>query len=336
MAGAAAIASIAASGASIVGSMSKPKSAPTNSGNYNFYQPTNPGVADEALQYATNNANQVGAQIQDFSSPAAFGATNYLLNNPYSFQAQQGADYLYNMTSAVTPQAFSNSASLSGLGALGASYVPAALTAGFDPQGDIYNRERAKTLDSANAINSMYGLSASPYGAGVANEALNSFNLDWQNTLLGRQNTAANTAYTLGAGAGQNFTGASNLNSAALVNGASAAMLPYSTHQQFGADQLAALGGLSSLANSWLTPNSIAASGAGAYLGAGNSANYGGMYGQQQQFNQGQTQGANFGAGLAGLASGIGSLPQRGFTPAPTFSYIPPPGVFNPATGRVS
>lgn len=80
-------------------------------------------------------------------------------------------------------------------------YIGTALSAGFDPQNALYARTLQQITDQANAQNVMSGIGSTPYGAGVANQANENFNIDWQNNLLGRQSTAANTASTL-AGAG--------------------------------------------------------------------------------------------------------------------------------------
>lgn len=61
------------------------------------------------------------------------------------------------------------------------------LGTGFDPQSQLYDREYQRTMDQQNAINAMYGVSGSPYGAGTAGDASRNFNIDWQNQQLQRQ-----------------------------------------------------------------------------------------------------------------------------------------------------
>lgn len=61
------------------------------------------------------------------------------------------------------------------------------LNNGFDPQSTLYNREFQQQQDQQNAINSMYGLSGSAYGAGTAGQANRDFNLDWGDRQLSRQ-----------------------------------------------------------------------------------------------------------------------------------------------------
>jgi hypothetical protein len=57
----------------------------------------------------------------------------------------------------------------------------------FDPQNALYNRTVQQLQDQTGATNSMYGLGSSAAGAGVANQALGNFNIDWQNAQLQRQ-----------------------------------------------------------------------------------------------------------------------------------------------------
>jgi hypothetical protein len=86
----------------------------------------------------------------------------------------------------------------------------------MDPQQALYNQQLQQTQDQAGATNSMYGLGSSAAGAGVANQATNNFNLNWQNAQLGRQESglqaygqAAGQAGQLGAaGAGYTNQGA--------------------------------------------------------------------------------------------------------------------------------
>lgn len=117
------------------------------------------------------------------------------------------------------------------------------LTNGFDPQRELYNREFQQQSDQQNAINSMYGLNTSAYGAGVAGQKSQDFNTDWQNNQLARQiaalgaygqqsgqvtsnltnllNTGANTYNTLAGGAVNQYgalTGADAANFSNLTN----------------------------------------------------------------------------------------------------------------------
>lgn len=76
----------------------------------------------------------------------------------------------------------------------------------LDPQSALYNRTAQQLQDQTGATNSMYGLGSSAAGAGVANQAMSNFNIDWnaqqlQNQIAGLG--AFGSAASTGAGYGQ-------------------------------------------------------------------------------------------------------------------------------------
>jgi hypothetical protein len=82
-------------------------------------------------------------------------------------------------------------------------YVSAALQTGFDPQKALYAKQFQQQQDQNAASAAASGVSTSPYGAGLAQQANQNFDINWQNQQLARQNQAAQTASTLtGAGMG--------------------------------------------------------------------------------------------------------------------------------------
>jgi hypothetical protein len=73
----------------------------------------------------------------------------------------------------------------------------------LDPQSALYNRSVQQLQDQTGATNSMYGLGSSAAGAGVANQALSNFGIDWNAQQLQNQIAGLN-AYGQAAGqAGQ-------------------------------------------------------------------------------------------------------------------------------------
>ncbi len=107
--------------------------------------------------------------------------------------------------------------------------------AGMDPQGALYKSLLQQTTDSAGATNAMYGLGSSGAGAGVQNDAISNFLINWQNQQLGRQQTGLSGmegAYGAGAnalGGAQNFYGLMPQND--YMSGA----LPFQTAQSINA-----------------------------------------------------------------------------------------------------
>jgi len=82
-------------------------------------------------------------------------------------------------------------------------FVSQALQTGFDPQRALYARQFQQQQDQTRAALAANGVGATPYGAGIEAQANNNFNLDWQNQMLQRQQTGAQTAEGLaGAGVG--------------------------------------------------------------------------------------------------------------------------------------
>jgi hypothetical protein len=89
-------------------------------------------------------------------------------------------------------------------------YVSQALTQGFDPQQALYNQQFALQQQQSAAANAMSGVGQSAYGAGLTAQDNTNFNIDWQQSQLQRENTAANTAATLSGTAMNDLTSGYN------------------------------------------------------------------------------------------------------------------------------
>ena len=149
------------------------------------------------------------------------------------------------------------------------------LNTAFDPQQQLYQKMFQQNQDMANVQNSMSGVGTTPYGAGVADQSNQNFNINWANQQLGRQATGlqgAESAY----GAAQPV---GNAGQAGLVQ---SAMLPYATQAAgAGANTQALQGGIGATTSaSQPTIQDLLA-----YLGVGNQAN--------ATYNQGQIGGTN-------------------------------------------
>ena len=93
----------------------------------------------------------------------------------------------------------------------------------LDPQNALRDRTQQQVVDASRAGQSARGIAMSPYGAGLENDAVRNFNIDWQNQKLQRQtqgtqafsgagNTAAHAGIANNAQAFlQNQTGLNNL-----------------------------------------------------------------------------------------------------------------------------
>jgi hypothetical protein len=177
-------------------------------GNYNTYYGNNPGIQGLGQQ-----SLQQGLGVNNAYSPAYQNAAN-----------AAGSQYtqLGGQLQGAAGQDFAAQ------GALGAAGQQVMNTA-FDPQSALYNRTAQQLQDQTGATNSMYGLGSSGAGAGVANQAMSNFNIDWQNQQLQRQ-TQGLQAYGAALGQGSTIAGQGG----ALGNAGAAATLqggqtPYST-----------------------------------------------------------------------------------------------------------
>jgi len=115
----------------------------------------------------------------------------------------------------------------------------------FDPQQALYNRTQQQVGDQANAISSQYGLGQSGAGAGMAQQANENFNIDWQNQQLQRQTQGAQGLAALSQQGLQDQGQASQIpltaqqyaaaqpgaNASAYASGLATAMSPYQQQQ---------------------------------------------------------------------------------------------------------
>lgn len=165
------------------------------------------GLVNQGVTAAQPGISALG-NLAGIVPGAASGAANLALSNlPTSQQmAQLGAQ------GAQTPANIPQSQQLAALGGglapqyaqqLQQAYAPLQaasnqiLQTGFDPQNALFNQTANQALQQQNAINAMSGVGTSPYGAGVTGQAMQNFDLNWQNQQLARQSQAAQIANQL-------------------------------------------------------------------------------------------------------------------------------------------
>jgi hypothetical protein len=285
--------------------------------------------------------------------PQAVNAYATDIANPYSGQAIQGglagADIFNSQVYpalAGAPGALAGSSNalldLAPALAMGASQASAPLqgvgsqilNTGFDPQSALYNQLAGQSRDAANVANAGAGIGGTPYGASVAANAQNNFNLNWQNQQLARQAQATQSAgqnqqniasilgqagNIFGAGlgaAGAGLANAGNIGTGLAQGTAATNQLPYQASLGIGNNQISGLGNLQSLlqgqanlgGQSFALPQQVL-NDLQSYLQLSQAAQQQGLAGGQQGFNQ--------------LASGIGG----GIAGANA--------LFNPSTGLI-
>jgi hypothetical protein len=245
-------------------------------------------------------------------------AANNLYNNPYAGMFQQGAGTAAGMGQGAALGAYGLGQGLIGAGTGLFQPANAVMSSAFDPQSALYARTVQQLQDQTRAGQEARGIAMTPYGAGLENQAMSNFNIDWQNQQLQRQISGLGAG--VGAyGAGSQIAGAG----AGLMAGApgqylNASAMPYNAFQNIGQGQLGALGGLSTLAGQAQGMQNLPLQNYLAYLQTGNQA--GGVANQNalaqlaqqnQGFQQNQIMGGQLGSALTGLGKGWGPATQQ-------------------------
>ena len=155
------------------------------------YQPGVPAPAGPDFTGINNIMSQAGSGMNQAYNQLAPGAQQNAVN-----QGQTMQNYGNQVSSAFAPLQ------------QGASSI---MNTAFDPQNALYDRTQQQLQDQTNAALSQRGIGMSPYGAGVASNAMGNFNIDWQNQQLQRQATGLGAAgsalgqYGAGVAGGQNL-----------------------------------------------------------------------------------------------------------------------------------
>jgi hypothetical protein len=190
------------------------------------YQPQNLGGADVGAFQGIGGLG--GFNTYAGLYPQVAGISQGLVNNPYAGGFQAGAGTAGALGQAGALGAFGQGQNLYGLGG-------AVANTAFDPQSALYNRTVQQLQDQTRAGEAARGIANTPYGAGLENQAMSNFNIDWQNNALNRQIQGAQAAGGLiGQGAG--------LQAGAPGAYLQASGMPYGTFQGIGQGQLGTLG----------------------------------------------------------------------------------------------
>ncbi len=269
------------------------------------YQPPH---QDQAASGFFNSVSQLQPSAQAYSQyamPQIQQAAQGIVNNPYAAPQQQGVNQAAQYAGGtLAPQLQQGASALAGMGGQAAGYGGQALAAGFDPQSALYNRTQHQVSDQSNAINSMYGLNSSPYGAGVAGQNLSNFNIDWQNQQLARQGQAAGTFGALTNAANAGYGGAADTGRSAIAAQTLGAQLPYQNYQQNLQGNISALGSGGQAATQAQAPAQQFIQDFAQYLGIGQNATQLQNNANNQRF-QGLMEG--YQSNMSGL-EGIGEL----------------------------
>jgi hypothetical protein len=307
------------------------------------YIPTAQPQADALYQALINNqfapaagqvpgVNPANSAYQQAAGlyPAAYNAYTTDINNPYADTAisgAQGAQSIFN-TQVYPPLSGTPQTLATGANQL-AGTIPQLLNTGFDPQSALYNQLAGQSRDASNVANAGAGIGGTPYGASVAANAQNNFNLNWQAQQLARQTQATQAAGGALSSAGAGFNNALSLGTGLTQGYASANQLPYQASVGVGNNTISALNSLQNMlqgqanlgGQSFALPQQMI-NDLQSYLQLGQSAQQQGLAGGQAGFNQlaggigGGIAGANalfnpntglFGSGISSLLGGGGA-----------------------------
>lgn len=213
--------------------------SPPSPPNIQVYQPQYTGQADQSAFQGINTIQ--GNNPYAANSAAYQTLSNQAFNNPYATGAQTAANAAGAQYGQTGQQAGASASAIQGGVQSLLPYMSQVQNTAADPQNALRNQQATQSADMAAVTNAQSGLTGSPYGAGVANQAATNFNIDWQNNQLNRQTaglSAAGTALGQGAAAASN---AANTGAAAAADTGQAGQVPYANFNNSIQNQNAAL-----------------------------------------------------------------------------------------------
>src|SRR5260221_6318776 len=313
---AASVAGLAASGVSIGTGMAGAVDAGGSTSRYGGgsrvptgYEPTAQPQMDQYSQtLMAPYATAAGALPGAVANGNQFAYHN-LVDNPYASnrQTQANAAGAYGVNT-LAPMEMAGASNLNNMATSAVPYASSILATGFDPQHALYDRTQQQVQDQLRATSAASGISGTPYGAGVEGQGLTNFNIDWQNQQLKRQMEATQGYGNLTGAIGKGYAGAAGLGSMGMATQEAGGSIPYASFMGLQNDITGAGNAYTgATTNAYgLTGNAMNA--IAPYMHLGQYATQIGQKGQGQGFDQGQTLGTNFGAGMSGLSSGLSGL----------------------------
>ena len=142
----------------------------------------------------------------------------------------------------------------------------------FDPQSALYNQQYQQNQQQVNAVNAQNGVAGSPFGAGLAQQSGQNFNLNWQNNQLARQAQGAGAISTLGSFASGVDQVGGALGSQGLTTQAQGSALPSNTYLTQENANIAALQALAAGYTGQAATDTAGAGAAQGYLQTGQDA----------------------------------------------------------------
>lgn len=236
------------------------------------YTPKWQSGADSTLSGNLGSQSSQASGISNYALPQLQTQTSNVINDPNQASAMATAGSASTMGQAAGQQQMGQAQNLYNLSSSLTPMAQQIYQTAFDPQGALYAQQLQQSQDAQNAMAAMYGVASSPYGAGLAAQNTNNFNIDWQNAQLGRQVQGAGAIQGLDSLSGSLAGQGAQLQNVGLNTYTQAGMLPYQTSQGIYGNNLSALGGYTGAASQALSPGYSADSQLGNYLSLGQNA----------------------------------------------------------------
>jgi hypothetical protein len=267
------------------------------------YQPTGQAQADQGFQQGAGQLASAGSQLYGQASQGYGQLYGNVVSNPYAAQAQQGAGQVAALGQGVAGGQLQGAAGLQGAGNQALGLTNSVIQTGFDPQGALYNRNLASTMDSQNVANAQNGVAGSPFAAGINGQTAANFNLDWANNQQARQASAISALGSLNSTAQGDYSGASTLGNQGLSTLSSSSNAPNATYLAQQQSIEAALNALVQGTDASLAPTQQSIGDYGSYLGIGQSATGLDQTAQSNNYNQSASTASGVTQGLMALFS---------------------------------
>ena len=268
------------------------------------FQPPNQAGAASSLQGAATSLTSLGNTTTGTAVPGYQSIYQNTTSNPYYSQAQTGAGQTAQTGGQFGQSEVNNAYGLQALGNSLGQYAPGIAATAFDPQNQLYNQQQQVNNQQQNAINAQNGVAGSPFGAGLAGESNQNFNINWQNNQQQRENAGVAALGSLAQTQSGLQTAAGDLGTSGLNTMYASSQLPSQTYL---GQQSADTNALNSLVSGDVQSGSPFSS-AGAldtsYLGIGQQASQNALASWQAQQNADNA----FWNGIGTMASDAGGI----------------------------
>lgn len=136
------------------------------------YQPAHSGAVDAGLAQNIAMNNQHTGMLYDYAKPQYEGLYDQVKNNPGNAAATATGQDIYQRGTQAGNDQLARGYRMAGL-------APGAIQSGWDPQSANMNWGLGQVEGAAGVNASQNGLAGSPFGAGMANDAVGNFMRQW-------------------------------------------------------------------------------------------------------------------------------------------------------------